>query len=156
DDRPDAPRVVRLSHAFWTSEFGADRGVVGRTLRLNDQPYQVVGVLPRRFPLPVLRHVDVIVPLSPDLDPRRHVRTSTNFLRLFGRTRGAGTAAAAQELSAIASELRAGFLLAIAFANVLNLLLVRAVAKRGEIALRRALGGSGRQLALGPVSEAAL
>ncbi|HXT49718.1 MAG TPA: ADOP family duplicated permease [Thermoanaerobaculia bacterium] len=192
DDRPDAPRVVLLSHAFWTSEFGADRGVVGRTLRLNDQPYQVVGVLPRRFPLHVLRHVDVIVPLSPDLDPRRHVRTSTNFLRLFGRTRGAGTAAAAQELSAIASELRAGFpseyadklgvavaplqefmvgntrrtfvvmlgaaglLLAIAFANVLNLLLVRAVAKRGEIALRRALGGSGRQLALGPVSEAAL
>ncbi len=192
DDRPDAPRVVLLSHAFWTSEFGGDRGVVGRTLRLNDQPYTVAGVLPRRFPLPVLRDVDVFVPLSPDLDPRRHVRTSTNFLRLFGRVRGSGTGAAQEELSAIAAELRArfpseyadklgvavtplqefmvgntrrafvvmlgaaGLLLGVALANVLNLLLIRGVAKRGEMAVRRALGGSGRQLALGPASEAAL
>ena len=41
-------RVV-LSDALWHSQFGADPGVVGRDLRLNGQPYTIVGVMPRRF-----------------------------------------------------------------------------------------------------------
>jgi putative ABC transport system permease protein len=192
DDRPDAPRVVLLSHAFWVNQFAGDPAAVGQVLRLNDQPYQVIGVLPRYFPIP-LRDVDVVAPLSPDLDPRRHVRTSVNFLRVFGRLRGAGSIASArQELSGIAGALRARFpaeyatklgvavtpmqeflvggsrqtivvmlgaatlLLGIALANVLNLLLVRGGARKGEMALRRALGGAGRHLAYGAASEAVL
>jgi putative ABC transport system permease protein len=190
DDRPGAPRVVVLSHGFWMDQFGGEATVIGQTIRLNDQQHEIVGVLPRHFPLP-LRDVDVVVPLSPDLDPRRHVRTSTNFLRLFGRLREPGSIAVAkQELSGIADALRGQFpseyasklgvavmpmqqflvgdtrqtfvvmlgagalLLGIALANVLNLLLIRGVAKKGEMALRRALGGTGRQLAYGAASEA--
>ncbi|HJR43732.1 MAG TPA: ADOP family duplicated permease [Gemmatimonadaceae bacterium] len=192
DDQPGAPRAVVLSHGFWMDQFAGDRRIIGDLLRLNDEPHEIVGVLPRHFPMP-LRDVDVLVPLSPELDPNRHVRTSTSFLLLFGRARGdASLAVAGQELSRIAHELRSRFpteyasrlgvsvtpmreylvgdtrqtfvvmlgaatlLLLIALANVLNLVLIRGIARKGELALRRALGGSGRQLAYGVASEAVL
>ena len=45
---PDAStqgaKVAVLSHAFWRDRFGADRGIVGRTIRLNGVAYEVVGV----------------------------------------------------------------------------------------------------------------
>ncbi|HEX6993263.1 MAG TPA: ABC transporter permease [Gammaproteobacteria bacterium] len=42
-------RVVVLSHAFWRDQFGADAGVVGRTLTVNGQPLTIVGVAPEGF-----------------------------------------------------------------------------------------------------------
>jgi predicted permease len=50
DDRPEASRVVVLSHGLWQRRFGRDPGVLGGTVRLNGQPYQVVGVAPESFP----------------------------------------------------------------------------------------------------------
>ncbi len=45
--RRGARRVVIFSHALWTSRFGADRSLVGRTVRLDSgEPYTVVGVMP--------------------------------------------------------------------------------------------------------------
>ena len=41
-----------LAHAFWRERFGGDPGVVGREIRINDQPYTVVGVLPPEFRYP--------------------------------------------------------------------------------------------------------
>jgi putative ABC transport system permease protein len=38
---------VLLSHALWESRFGADSSVVGRAIRLDGEPYTVVGVLPK-------------------------------------------------------------------------------------------------------------
>lgn len=38
-----------LTHGFWVRRFAADPGIVGRTLTLNDQPTEVVGVLPASF-----------------------------------------------------------------------------------------------------------
>jgi putative ABC transport system permease protein len=46
---PPGRRVVLLGHGLWRSRFGADPAVVGRVLRLNDEPYEVVGVLPEGF-----------------------------------------------------------------------------------------------------------
>jgi len=40
---------VILSYAFWQKQFGGDPGAIGRTLRLDGQPYTVVGVMPRSF-----------------------------------------------------------------------------------------------------------
>ena len=45
DDRPQAERVVVVSHRYWRREMGADPNAVGRTLRLRGQPYTVVGVI---------------------------------------------------------------------------------------------------------------
>jgi predicted permease len=41
--------VAMLGHGLWTRRYDADPQVVGRSIRLNDRAYQVVGVLPRGF-----------------------------------------------------------------------------------------------------------
>ena len=51
DDDRDA-RVVVIADALWRTQFGADPSVLGRTLRLNGQPYQVIGVMPPGFQFP--------------------------------------------------------------------------------------------------------
>lgn len=52
DDVPGGPRVVVVSHAFWTGRLGADPGVLGTTLTLDGEPWEVVGVAPRGFDEP--------------------------------------------------------------------------------------------------------
>lgn len=49
DDVPEAPRVVVVSHGFWQRRFGGDPRIVGRTLTLNGEPHEVVGILPAGF-----------------------------------------------------------------------------------------------------------
>ncbi|MGH7469555.1 MAG: ADOP family duplicated permease [Longimicrobiales bacterium] len=44
DDRADAPLVAVLSHSFWQRALGGDPQVVGRTIRVNGEPAQIVGV----------------------------------------------------------------------------------------------------------------
>ncbi len=46
EDNLDADAVLVLSHGYWTRKFGADPGVVGRVLEMNNRPHTVVGVLP--------------------------------------------------------------------------------------------------------------
>jgi predicted permease len=41
--------TLLLSHRAWTSIFESDRGIVGRTIRLNGQPFSVLGVMPPDF-----------------------------------------------------------------------------------------------------------
>jgi predicted permease len=48
----DGSRAVLLSHDHWQSNFGGDPRIVGRTIELNGQPYQVRGVLPAGFEFP--------------------------------------------------------------------------------------------------------
>ena len=109
DDRPDAPPVVVVSYRLWQRQFGGAAGTVGRTVRINSEPFVIVGVLPAQFPLP-LRDIDVVTPLAPDRDPLRHVRSSVNFLRVFGRLRPGTDANQAQaELTTICRSLRQQF-----------------------------------------------
>jgi putative ABC transport system permease protein len=53
--REDEPgnHVVILSHGLWQRRFGADRGVIGKAVTLNGQPFQVIGVMPPRFAFPI-------------------------------------------------------------------------------------------------------
>ena len=46
EDRPGKEQVVVLTNRLWQNHFGADPGIVGRTLTLNNKPYTVIGVLP--------------------------------------------------------------------------------------------------------------
>ena len=49
DGEPGNEKKVLLTDALWQSQFGGDPNAVGRDLRLDGQPYTVVGVLPKAF-----------------------------------------------------------------------------------------------------------
>lgn len=46
EDQPGKQNEVILSHRIWQSRFGADRGITGRSIRLNGAVYTVIGVMP--------------------------------------------------------------------------------------------------------------
>jgi predicted permease len=52
EGEPGAPPVAVLSHGLWTSRFGADPRVLGRSMTLNGVPTSVVGVMPASFSFP--------------------------------------------------------------------------------------------------------
>jgi putative ABC transport system permease protein len=47
EDTPDGPRAVILGYAFWQSHFGGDRSALGKTLTVNGETHDIVGVMPR-------------------------------------------------------------------------------------------------------------
>jgi len=49
DDEPGSPPVLVLSHRAWVQHYDGDPGVVGRTYRVNDTPFAIVGVMPEGF-----------------------------------------------------------------------------------------------------------
>jgi hypothetical protein len=49
DQVPGRDAVVMLGHDFWARQFGADRSVLGRTIRLDGTEFTVIGVLPASF-----------------------------------------------------------------------------------------------------------
>jgi predicted permease len=121
EDRPGGPAVVVISEALWGQLFARDPAAVGRTIRLNDVPRTIVGVLPAAADfgtLQILRgaaygrgfadrgeaaRVDVWLPLA--ADPATLPR-ETHPIFVLGRLRAdGGVAAAQQELGAIAAEL---------------------------------------------------
>ena len=62
-------RVVVISHGLWQRRFGGSPAIVGRSIMLNDRPYEVVGVMPREFYFLPARDIDVWIPASfgPDM-----------------------------------------------------------------------------------------
>lgn len=63
------PPAIIVSHSLWTRALGRNPGVLGRTLRLDDRPYTVVGVMPAGFGFPRRSafpgHTEFWVPLLP-------------------------------------------------------------------------------------------
>ncbi|MGA8145094.1 MAG: ABC transporter permease [Candidatus Acidiferrales bacterium] len=83
EDPADGPHVVILTYGFWRSEFGGDRGIVGRTIRLDNKPATVIGVLPREFQFAPAREAPLWVPLHLTPDPA--TRRSLRWMRAIGR-----------------------------------------------------------------------
>ena len=52
DDRTKSAPVVVISHALWSSKFGGDPNILGRRIRLDERPHEVVGVMPATFDYP--------------------------------------------------------------------------------------------------------
>jgi putative ABC transport system permease protein len=93
DDVPGSAAVVVLSHGMWTRGFGADRGIVGSTVRLDGRPFEVIGVLEAGFDLPD-QQVDVWMPKK--LDPAARP-VNSHYLDAIGRLAPGATVASAEE-----------------------------------------------------------
>jgi macrolide transport system ATP-binding/permease protein len=95
DDRLGAPvRVAVISHALWQRVFSADRSLIGQTIRLNSNPYTLIGVAPPGFVGPLVGVAsDVWVPtaLQPEVDPpSAGVRRSRGHSAVFDLRRSRG------------------------------------------------------------------
>jgi predicted permease len=163
-------KVAILGNRFWRSRWGADPNILGKTLRLDDRVYTVIGVLP-----PGEFWIDraIYVPFGYTPNPNRG---SWEFSAIGRLARGVSVEAAQVDLQRIAAALAreypqddkgigfrmdasstwvatdttrralwvllgaVTFLLLIACVNIANLLLVRGMARHREIAVRTALG----------------
>jgi predicted permease len=99
-------RVVVLSDRFWKSRFASDRAVVGRTLQLNGESYEVVGVMPPSFRSFWNRSVDLWAPIV-FTPPQLTTGRTNEFLAFTGRLRpGIARQRAQQDLTALAERLK--------------------------------------------------
>ncbi len=123
DFRPDEDQaagrnpVVVVSYGAWVNEWGKDRNILGRTLRLNGISLTIVGVAPENFwGMDLYIRPTVFVPLmmAPTLlgdEGQRLIdRRDTRVLNVKGRLRqGMGIAAAKVELDGIARDLERSY-----------------------------------------------
>ncbi|MBO0861933.1 MAG: ABC transporter permease [Chloracidobacterium sp.] len=99
--RPGAGKVVVLSDKLWQEHFGADPGVIGRTIKLDDQSYTVVGVMPPLFLYPV--HSVLWTPLESEEDAGSLRDATDNHYSLIGALKpGVSLDAAAKEMATLA------------------------------------------------------
>jgi predicted permease len=98
-------RVVVLSHGLWQRAFGGDPGVIGRTMQLNGEAHEIIGVMPsdfRSFPVPTVELWRPIV-----FSPQSLAARTNEFLQLTARLRpGVSPEEAQRQLAIFAERLR--------------------------------------------------
>jgi len=101
DERGDAPRVLMPAYHVWQGRYGQDPTILGRTVRVDEVPRTIIGVMPRNMRLP--EDTDLWTPLAqPDLPAGRNAQN----LFLFGRLGdGVKLASARAEMDTIAHRL---------------------------------------------------
>jgi predicted permease len=64
EDQAGKPHVAVLSYGLWQRRFGGDRNILGKQIRLDGTPYEVIGVMPNRFQIPI--GLELWVPMAWD------------------------------------------------------------------------------------------
>ncbi len=104
---PGGEAVAVLSHSFFESRFGGDRGVLGRSIELDRKPFEVVGVLEEGFQF-LDAGLDVYLPLA--VDPATIDRDDATIWPAIGKRRpDVSLKQAREDLAAIAAELERSF-----------------------------------------------
>jgi putative ABC transport system permease protein len=107
DDRYGAARTVIISHGFWQRRFGGEPNVVGQALRLANETYTVIGVLPPSFEY--FAAADVFRPLGLALAPgspfEGRGNRAFNFYAVARLKPGVTVAQANSEMAAIGGQL---------------------------------------------------
>src|ERR1017187_2484636 len=163
--------VAIISYGMWQTYFGGAPGILGRAITLNDRTYTVVGTMPQGYRFPYLAEVWIPERLDPtdlvhdfavfgrmkDTVTAGHVRVEMEMVAkrirqkypdlpegygLEVRTLRQNLFEDQQRMSLVLAVV-VGFLLAVASANIANLLLARSVVREKEFAIRSALGASG-------------
>jgi putative ABC transport system permease protein len=100
---PGKGNVVILNHGFWLREYGGRDNVVGQTISLNGQPFQIIGVLKPNWRFGG-RDISVFTPRA--LTPDELQSRGAHFLNVIGRLKpGVSIDAARADLSTIAARL---------------------------------------------------
>ena len=92
EDANGGSHVIVLSDAFWKKHFGADPQVLGKQVRVNDEPYAVIGVMPAWYRVPGT--ADFWVPL--DMSKDKINRRGSHQWRAIGRLKARVTPKQAQ------------------------------------------------------------
>ena len=174
--------LVALSHHVWQQRFGGRREVIGSTITLDRAAYRVMGVLPEGFDFPLatdifraatdynaphVRRYSAVARLRADAtlaDAQAELDgVAARLARTYPQT-SAGVAFRATPLrDAYIGRARpfvwllagaVALLLVIAWVNVTNLLVSRAIAQRADAGLRLALGADRRHLVRQSLAEA--
>jgi putative ABC transport system permease protein len=109
-DTPGGKHVVVLSDRFWRTEFGGNPDVIGRTVKLNDEAYTIVGVMPATASVESWTGMasDVWIPLALT-DEQRADRGNHNRYGVARLNRDVDLAQAQAEMDAISARLAREF-----------------------------------------------
>ncbi|HEV2416699.1 MAG TPA: ABC transporter permease, partial [Terriglobia bacterium] len=110
ETQPGRDTEVILSYQLWQRQFGGKRGVIGKTIQLDDAPYTIIGVMPKNFYFIWDDVLDVLTPLA--LPPSRWTETgrASRDLQALARLKPGVTHDQAQmEMNTIASRLAAQY-----------------------------------------------
>lgn len=110
EDTPGGKYVVILSDRFWRTELGGHADVIGRTMKLNDEAYTIVGVMPATASVASWTGMasDVWVPLALT-DEQRAARGNHNLWAVARLKRDVELAQAQAEMEAISARLAREF-----------------------------------------------
>jgi len=106
EDQPGRDHEVILSDRLWHGRFGGDPNIVGRTIRLDDIPYTVTGVMPSSFDFPQATEVWTPMALTPE---QRNSHTAQSLQSIARLKPGSTIEQATAEVDGIARRLEKSY-----------------------------------------------